>query len=493
MPTPRMLTGVKGFDSICHGGVLRTGIYIFIGHPGAGKTVLGNQLCFNHVAAGGRALYIPLLSETHTQMFSHMQPMSFFTPEPVGRTLFYFSGYGVLLREGLSGLLEFLRKAINEQRRTLLVLDGLVTAEVLAGSGLELKQFLSSLHAFMEAHGCTGFLLNHPGAEQHFNSVYTVVDGLFELKTRLIGERTAREIQIHKLRGSDFSEGRHAYEITDEGLVVHPRTEAASLALPHEPIARDRMRFGVPQLDTMLDGGLLTGSNTMLLGVPGSGKTLLGLNFLTTGAREGQPGLYFGFNEPPNKLVDSATQIGLDMTNYMAGERIHVIWQPPLDNLLDALAEQLLTAVQQHKTQRLFIDGFGGFEEALADPERINRFFVALSGQLYALHVTTLFSVEINNLFGPVVEVPIGAASAVADNIIFLRYVELRSTLYRLLSVLKSRRSRHDTTIHEFSITDMGLEVARTADSAEAILKGVATPITSNAMSSRSTKRPSQK
>lgn len=97
-PTPRVPTGISGLDRILEGGLLRCGIYVVIGSPGAGKTVLGNQLCFNHVAAGGRAIYVPLLSETHTQMFQHMQSMSFFTTDPVGRTLHYFSGYGVLLR-----------------------------------------------------------------------------------------------------------------------------------------------------------------------------------------------------------------------------------------------------------------------------------------------------------------------------------------------------------------------------------------------------------
>jgi circadian clock protein KaiC len=469
----RLLTGIHGLDAILHGGLLQSGIYIVMGPPGAGKTVLGNQLCFNHVAAGGRAVYIGLLSETHTQMFAHLQSMAFFTHAPIAKTLYYFSGYGILEQEGLKGLLEFVRQVINDHRPTLLMMDGLVTAEMLATSGLELKQFFNDLHAYLEAHRCTGVLLNHAHSARHFRSTHTIVDGLISLKARFIGARYVRELQVHKFRGSAFVEGRHAYQITNAGIVVHPRTESTPIQDSDEPGSRDRLPFGVAQLDAMLDGGLLAGSATMLLGIPGSGKTLLGLHFLTTGARAGQPGLYFGFNEKPSELIDSAKQVSLDVASHVLDGVISLIWQPPLDHILDALAEKLLDAVRQHKTQRLFIDGFGGFQEGIADAERINRFFIALTAQLDMLNVTTLFSVEMNNLFGPAINVPIGAASAIADNIIFLRYVELRAKLYRLISVLKSRRSRHDSEIREFKIMDKGLQVADTFESAQTILTGL--------------------
>jgi circadian clock protein KaiC len=55
-----------------------------------------------------------------------------------------------------------------------------------------------------------------------------------------------------------------------------------------------------------------------------------------------------------------------------------------------------------------------------------------------------------------------------------LRYVELRSRLYRLISIMKMRESRYDTSIREFSITDEGLEVASSFESAEQILSGLA-------------------
>jgi circadian clock protein KaiC len=97
---------------------------------------------------------------------------------------------------------------------------------------------------------------------------------------------------------------------------------------------------------------------------------------------------------------------------------------------------------------------------------------------LQAREVTTICSVELPALFSPVLELPqaISAIAGLADNLLFLRYVELESQLYRLISILKMRESGYDTAIREFRITDQGIDVATTFASAQAILTGVALP-----------------
>jgi hypothetical protein len=71
-------TGIEGLDRILDGGFLVAGVYIVQGPPGAGKTILANQTCFNHAAAGGRAVYVTLLAESHSRMFAHLRRMAFF-------------------------------------------------------------------------------------------------------------------------------------------------------------------------------------------------------------------------------------------------------------------------------------------------------------------------------------------------------------------------------------------------------------------------------
>jgi circadian clock protein KaiC len=137
----------------------------------------------------------------------------------------------------------------------------------------------------------------------------------------------------------------------------------------------------------------------------------------------------------------------------------------------------VLTVVQQQKIQRFFLDGLNGLEQAADYPERLGRFLTALTSELRARGVTTLFSVELRNLVGPEIDMPAVHVSAAAENIIFVRYVELHSQLYRLLSIIKVREGAYDPAIREFVISDQGIDVASTFASAEAILTGIARPL----------------
>nr|WP_277991464.1 ATPase domain-containing protein [Corallococcus macrosporus] len=234
------------------------------------------------------------------------------------------------------------------------------------------------------------------------------------------------------------------------------------------------MSFGIPRLDEALHGGVLSGSTTLLLGAPGTGKTLLGLHFLLQGAREGQPGVYFGFFETPPRLIEKAEGTGMgDLQKYVDEGLIEIQWQPPLEHNLDSLAEKLLERIEERKVDRLrlFIDGVSGFRSAAVYPDRMGRFFSALTHQLRMMDVTTLYSDE-TPLFSPGVDMPQPEAASTVENVILVRYVELRSQLYRLLSIMKMRESAYDSAIREFSISGDGIQVAETFESAESILTG---------------------
>src|SRR5689334_1442532 len=154
----RVPTGIPGLDVILRGGFFRGGIYLILGSPGTGKTILGNQMSFHHVAQGGRVAYVTLLAETHARMLSHIRSLSFFDPAPVADSLYYVSGYRVLQDAGLQGLLDLLRGMIRERRATLLILDGLTILAELMESGMLFRQFIHELQVYTEALGCTTFL-----------------------------------------------------------------------------------------------------------------------------------------------------------------------------------------------------------------------------------------------------------------------------------------------------------------------------------------------
>ena len=103
----RILSGIAGFDLILRGGFLKGGLYIVQGPPGSGKTTLANQLCFNHLLGGGRALYVTLLAEYHARMMQHLSIMCFFDSSKIPDQIAYLNGLRVLHDEGLKGLLAY--------------------------------------------------------------------------------------------------------------------------------------------------------------------------------------------------------------------------------------------------------------------------------------------------------------------------------------------------------------------------------------------------
>ncbi len=465
----RVPTGISGLDTILNGGLLRGGCYLVLGAPGAGKTILCNQMCFNHARAGGRVIYITLLSESHTRLIAHLRGLTFFDPAFVADAVQYFSGYSVLQRGGLRGLLELVRQEARAQQATLVVLDGLSTIETLVDDDMSIKVFIHDLQIALDFMGCTTLLQAQP-IEEHAVQLYTMVDGVIALHDETWDLHTIRELEVTKFRGSGYLRGRHRFEITDAGITVYPRLEATAARAP-DTGARDRVGFGIASLDTMLDGGLLAGSSSLLLGPPGSGKTVLGLHLLAAGARANEPGLYFGFYEPPPRLIATANNVGLTFDAAATRGLIHILWQPPLENLLDVLAERLMRAVREHGIRRLVVDGIDGFADAAIRPGRLNRLLAALFNELRAEGVTSLWTRSTTELFNASLRLPASAGAELVDNLIYLRYVELHSQLYRLISVLKMRESGYDPAIHEFRISSEGIAVQPTSESAESILR----------------------
>jgi circadian clock protein KaiC len=121
----------------------------------------------------------------------------------------------------------------------------------------------------------------------------------------------------------------------------------------------------------------------------------------------------------------------------------------------------------------LFIDGLGAFQQAAgSEPGRIGNFLTVLMNEMRVLGVTTLYTLEVPDLMGPTIRTPIGDLSSLAENLLMLRFVERRSRLYRLVSILKVRDSQFDPSLHEYVTSNQGLAIDVTSDSAERIMAG---------------------
>jgi circadian clock protein KaiC len=455
---------VHGLDQILGGGLFKGGIYVVTGNPGSGKTTCGNQMSFRYAADGGQAVYVTLLSETHARMLFQIQTMSFYDPAAVGARVIYLNGFSVIEAEGLEGLLKMVRQAVRDHRAGLLVLDGMVTAGTLARTGIDYKKFINELQTWVGVVGCTVLFLTSVGTEPIVQPENSMVDGIFDLASGRWNLQATRHLSVAKFRGSAFHEGAHPYLITGDGVVVYPRIEGGRGPRPSLDGQPPRLSTGDRQLDRVVGGGLRRGSSTLLLGPPGSGKTTAGLQFLGAGVKADEPAVYFGFVEPPADILARGDELRIDLRGAAERQTLAVLWNSPTESLADKLGHQLLDAARRIGARRVFIDGLYGFRSSAA-PERLGGFVDAISHQLESAGATTLLSDEIAELPTPVADSLTSSVSAFTDNILILQNLNTGLETARLLTVLKTRQSRHDPRCQRYQLDGGGLRVLEPLES----------------------------
>jgi circadian clock protein KaiC len=456
---PRVPTGIAGLDDVLSGGLFRAGVYIVRGVPGVGKTILGNQLAFNHVRGGGRAVYATLLSESHGRLLAFMQTMSFFDRAVVGKALQYLNGYAAIETEGLPGLLKLIRGIVRDRQATLLVVDGMITASALAGSEVEFKKFVQELQTWIEVIGCTVVLLTS-ACESELRPEYTMVDGIVELEYPAIGARRVRELTVTKFRGSAYAEGKHTYDITGDGVSVFPRVESRFGRRPQGSVQDGRADLGDASLDGMIAGGFARGSTTLVIGSSGAGKTILGLQFLGAGLARDERALHFGFYEDPPTTIASGDRFGFGFSDAIRDKKLECVWLPMAEGILDRIGDYLITSVERTRAQRVVVDGLQAFRNA-ANAERLAGVWGALAQELRSRSVTMLIMGETQEMFVHRLEVPVPGMSAAVDNVVFLRQMEDGTTVRRELGVLKTRDRAHTRSLAEYEITARGIHLGR--------------------------------
>ena len=389
----RLPTGVPGLDEVTAGGFLRAGVYIFQGAPGAGKTILANQVAHAHAAAGGTVVYVTMLAESHARLLQHIGGFSFFQPSAVPEQIYYISGFQALRDEGLRGVVNLLRQEMRTRKAGLVVLDGLVMAATAAASEQDLKLFVSEIQAHSALTGCTTLLLTSEQADRPVTPEQTMVDGIVLLRERAFGPRRQRQIEVVKFRGSPTLRGSHAFDIGPAGIVVYPRLEAARRISGEDAVRPEAIPSGVAGLDRLfLLGGYPRGSVVVVSGVAGSGKTLLALHYLAA-ARAREKALFVGFYESPELLARIAEMAGLAQPGGF-GRHVEFVWLPFGEMGLDEVAANILERVRRLGATRLVIDGMGGLMAATGFQERGAPFLAAFGNELRRTGVTTFTTVE---------------------------------------------------------------------------------------------------
>jgi len=449
-----LATGIAGLDAILRGGLFRTGLYIFEGIPGSGKTTLANQIAYNRAAAGDRVVYVTLLAEGHDRMLAYMSGFDFFDDSLIPDRLSYISAFDALRRNGLDGVQGLLRDTIRGCGATLVVLDGLYVAQERAGSASDFREFVYEMQGEAALHGCT--LIFVTGRPTEHTAERTMVDGIVQLGQETRGTRSVRTLHILKFRGARHLKGIHHFRLDDSGFVVTPRLETLYEDAP-DADAGGRMPSGVASLDAMMRGGIPIGSSTLLIGPSGVGKTTLGLLFAAQGTAS-EPAVFFGCYETPAKVRARIAEFGIDVDRKIEEGALTVVWHRPFETFPDEMAAHLLTAVERVGAKRVVIDGISAFRKVALQPDGLEAFFAALTLRLQHLGATTLYIVEAKELFVTDLMV-LDDVSAVADNALLMRFAESGRRLTRLLSVLKVRESDFDGAVLPFAIGPDGIAV----------------------------------
>ncbi len=469
-----MATGIPGLDRVLRGGLRSRSVHMIGGLPGTGKTTLAQQVAYYQAKQGGRTLYLAALSETAERLVDHAAGFSFFDSSAVADRIYYVSLYPKLEEGGLPAVLEETRRLALDYRASLVCIDGLSTLKTAGSSILEFRRFVFDLNAQLHSLGATTLLIGPWLEWTASDPEFTVADGIINLSLRSSEHGARRHLEVLKLRGAEHLAGKHVVAITHDGISVFPRLEAVSSQdVVEQPSAQwTRRSTGAAELDQMLRGGIPSESSTLVTGVAGAGKTTLALSFLAAGGHQGERGIYLGFDEAPSRLVAKADLLSFGLGKMVEDGTAQVRRIPPFDLIPDHLAWELLRSVDDGGVRRVVIDGLDTLLAGLEGSGRTEAFLAALMFGLAGRNVTTIVTAELprtggTDLLGTYERI------GVFDNVITLQYVELRSELHRLISILEVRESDFDPAIREFTISEGGLHVADTLGSAELGLTGI--------------------
>src|ERR1700687_4232110 len=138
---------------------------------------------------------------------------------------------------------------------------------------------------------------------------------------------------------------------------------------------------------------------------------------------------------------------------------IRVLYDSPQELEIDAHYDRIIRTIEEHKIQRLLIDGMTSYSNALADMGLYRDFIHSLVAYTKNKLITTFFNYENPELFGLSNYMPDFAISSIVDNLILMNFVELGNSLRRAITVAKARGSEHEFVTREYTIGRGGIRL----------------------------------
>ncbi|MCD1639466.1 AAA family ATPase [Pseudomonas stutzeri] len=471
---PRISTGSEGLDDILGGGLDPDRMYLYEGSPGAGKTTLALQFLREGVRQGERVLYVTL-SETQAELeliakrhgwsldgidiFELVTPEASLDPE---LELTVLHPAEIELGETTRQLFD----RVNQTNPTRVVFDSLSEMRLLAQSPLRYRrQVLALKHFFVTCH-CTVILLDDQTSESGDLQLHSICHGVVMLEQQTIeygAER--RRLRVVKMRGIQFRGGYHDFAIRRGGLQIFPRLVAAE---HHASFSNSLVSSGNETLDRMLGGGVERGTNTLLVGTAGVGKSSLALSYAVTACRRGEQTAFFVFDENINTLRARARALGLPVEPWIDQGLLHLQQIDPAELSPGEFASAVRCCVEESGTRLIVVDSLNGYMHAMPDGKFLILQMHELLSYLGQKGVVSILVLAQQGVINPA-DTPVDI-SYLSDALIMQRYFEHEGTIRRALSVVKKRSGKHEDSVREFRLSADGIHVGPPLSGLDGIL-----------------------
>jgi KaiC/GvpD/RAD55 family RecA-like ATPase len=237
-----------------------------------------------------------------------------------------------------------------------------------------------------------------------------------------------------------------------------------------------KLPTGISGLDSLVDGGLSEGRIVLILGEPGTGKTIFCSQFLHYGASEkDEKGVFIGMNEPQTRFMGEMAALGMDFQSlekqgkfsYVDATEVRRIPEQAkvgripvggrelgLVNLIDMIQD----AIQKVAPKRVVIDSISDLIFRYPAVEERRPVVLDIVETLTATGATCLMTSELNNTS---LDRALQPEEYLAEGVILLRIMRGGT---RTIQVSKMRGSKVDIKPRPYSIKDSGIEVYSTEE-----------------------------